>query len=101
MLKITFNENELEVLNRTYPRKMKDNIIVQVPGHAKMIQGVQRYVASREMGNPLAEHDVQALYANGTLLVDSELPEDSIRGAAQKCISSLASCGDVPGDLFD
>ena len=101
MLKIVFDHSELEVLNRTYPREMKDSIVVQVPGHTKMVLGVQRFVASREMGNPLAENEVQALYANGTLLVGSELPADSIRDAAQKCIASLASCGDVPKDLFD
>jgi hypothetical protein len=101
MLKIVFDHSELEVLSRTYPREMKNNIVIQVPGYAKMVLGVQRYVASREMGNPLAENEVQALYANGTLLVDSGLPADSIRDAVQKCIASLASCGDVPKDLFD
>ncbi|MEW5954307.1 MAG: hypothetical protein AB1815_11400 [Bacillota bacterium] len=101
MIKIVFNEKEKEILNRTYRKALTREVFVNVPGHAKMLLGVQRFVATKELGNPLAENDVQAMYANGLLQVDTGLPEHQVRQAAQKCISSLDDCGEVPQSWTD
>ena len=84
MVELVFDEKEKEILNKTYLKVVSTDVFVNVPGHAKMLLGMQRFIATKEMGNPLAENDVQTMYANGVLQVDTELPAADVRQAAQK-----------------
>lgn len=89
MLNILLTESEKELLNHSYKLINKWGKPANFPGYVELENVIRAYVAATERNNILAENDVNVLYANGTLMVETELAEGQIREVVDNLIKRL------------